>query len=51
MSAAFNTYYFNKELAKSDASQFNNDIIENYSPSAVVSKLIVFYNTILNISN
>ncbi|WP_010231899.1 glycosyltransferase [Gillisia marina] len=47
LSKAFNTYYSNIELAKTDALKFHNDINENYSPSAVVSKLISFYNTIL----
>lgn len=46
MSEAFNTYYSNKELAKSDASKFHNDINKNYSPNAVVSRLIAFYNSI-----
>jgi len=47
LSKAFNSYYSNRELAKSDASNFHSDIKENYSPGAVVSRLISFYNTIL----
>jgi len=47
LSKAFNAYYANSELAKSDASKFHNDIIENYSPGAVVSRIIAFYNTII----
>lgn len=47
LSKAFNKYYSNRELAKSDASKFHQNINENYSPSAVVSRLILFYSTIL----
>ena len=47
LSKAFNYYYSNRELAKSDALNFHDDIKENYSPGAVVSRLISFYNTIL----
>ncbi|SDS24503.1 Glycosyltransferase involved in cell wall bisynthesis [Gillisia sp. Hel1_33_143] len=47
LSKAFNTYYSNRELAKTDALKFHNDITKKYSPSTVVSRLIEFYNSIL----
>lgn len=50
LAEAFNAYYCNKKLAISDASKFNKNIISNYSPDAIISRLISFYESIL-ISN